>query len=123
MKSFRQFVFEQKKPPPKEPFPMAHPMGLSLDPYDSLVIEAFFNGEPDVVGTHITTKQNDDADFNNEILRIDLLDGRARLGVVALEDDVIYLGELGTMVDDTEQAQQVQSIVRNMAREKDIRVI
>ena len=56
-------------------------------------------------------------------LRIDLLFGRGRLGIVQLTDDIIYLGQLGTMVDRTPESEQVQSIVRNMAREKDIRII
>ena len=68
-------------------------------------------------------KGNHIRDSNKTDLRIDLLFGRGRLGIVQLTDDIIYLGQLGTMVDRTPESEQVQSIVRNMAREKDIRII
>ena len=123
MRSFKQFFQEQKAPPPPVKIPTSDPAIVSIDPYDLRVIEAFFDGIPDVMGTNIVTKQDDAADFNKTDLRIDLLFGRGKLGVVQLTDDIIYLGQLGTMVDKTPEAEQVQSIVRNMARERDIRII
>tara|TARA_Y100001937_G_C7025968_1_gene287773 strand:+ start:352 stop:723 length:372 start_codon:yes stop_codon:yes gene_type:complete len=123
MKSFKQFIFEQKQPPPPVKIPVSGPATPSIDPRDLEVINAFFRGEPDVMGTNIITKQNDDKDFNDEELRIDLLFGRGRLGVAKLMDDIIYLGELDTMVDRTPASEQTQAIVRNMARDRGMRVI
>jgi|TARA_R110000824_G_scaffold314345_2_gene501201 hypothetical protein len=123
MRSFKQFFQEQKAPPKPVKIPTSDPAVVSVDPRDMEVIEAFFDGIPDVMGTNIVTKQDDATDFNKTDLRIDLLFGRGRLGIVQLTDDIIYLGQLGTMVDRTPESEQVQSIVRNMAREKDIRII
>jgi len=123
MKTFKQFMYEQKAPPPPVKIPDSDPLQMSIDPRDLEVINAFFRGEPDVVGTNIITKQNDDADYNDNELRIDLLDGRGRLGVAKIMDDIIYLGELETMVDRNPASEQTQAIVRNMARDRGMRVI
>tara|TARA_R110001592_G_scaffold287589_2_gene556434 strand:+ start:138 stop:509 length:372 start_codon:yes stop_codon:yes gene_type:complete len=123
MKTFREFMFEQKQPPPPVKVPTTDPTTMSMDPRDLEVIEAFFRGEPDVMGTHFVTKQNDDIDYNVDDLRIDLLFGRGRLGVAVRNDDIITLGQLDTMVDRTPQTEQLQSIVRHMAKEKDFRVM
>ena len=123
MKSFIDFILEQKQPPPPVKIPVSEPEVPSIDPRDLEVINAFFRGEPDVMGTNIITKQNDDADYNDTELRIDLLFGRGRLGVAKLMDDIIYLGELDTMVDRTPASEQTQAIVRNMAKSKGMRVI
>ena len=116
-------IILEKSPPPRVKLPVSDPMGMSIDPYDLQVVEAFFEGKPDVVGTNIVTKMDDAKDFNNTDLRIDLLNGRGTLGLVYIENDIIYLGQLGTMVDRSPEAEQIQSLVRNMARERDIRVI
>ena len=126
MKSFREYIKEQGPPPEKTSYdytPAKNPLDMSLDPRDLEVVHAFFRGEPDVVGTNFTTKQDDDGDYNSDELRIDALYGRGRQGVVQLANDIIYLGQLGTMVDDKPEAKQIQSIVRNMARDKDMRVM
>ena len=123
MKTFKQFLSEQKQPPPPVNIPVSDPADPSINPMDMEVINAFFRGEPDVMGATIVTKQNDDKDYNDEELRIDLLFGRGRLGVVKLMDDIIYLGELETMVDKTPASEQTQAIVRNMARDRGMRVI
>jgi len=73
MRSFKQFVQEQKAPPKPVKIPTSDPAVVSVDPRDMKVIEAFFDGIPDVMGTNIITKQDDAADFNNTDLRIDLL--------------------------------------------------
>ena len=113
----------EKKPPERVKIPVSDPLGMSLDPYDLQVVEAFFEGKPDVVGTNIVTKMDDAKDYNPTDLRIDLLHGRGKLGLVYMEKDIIYLGQLGTMVDRSSESEQIQSLVRNMARERDIRVI
>tara|TARA_R100001082_G_C4306956_1_gene134989 strand:+ start:195 stop:566 length:372 start_codon:yes stop_codon:yes gene_type:complete len=123
MKSFREFMFEQKQPPPPVKIPDSDPADMSIDPRDIEVIKAFFRGEPDVMGTKFVTKQNDDADYNVDDLRIDLLFGRGRLGVAIRNDDLITLGELDTMVDRTPDTEQLQSIIRNMAKSLDMRVM
>tara|TARA_X000001382_G_scaffold26666_3_gene17131 strand:+ start:138 stop:509 length:372 start_codon:yes stop_codon:yes gene_type:complete len=123
MKTFKQFMFEQKQPPPPVKIPVSDPADPSINPMDMEVINAFFRGEPDVMGATIITKQNDDKDYNDEELRIDLLFGRGRLGVAKIMDDIIYLGELETMVDKTPASEQTQAIVRNMARDRGMRVI
>ena len=63
MKSFRhirEYITEQdvpeQKPPPKYKTPSSPPMDPSIDPHDMEVINAFFRGEPDVVGTNFQTK-------------------------------------------------------------------
>ena len=122
MKTFKDFLNEAGPPAPV-PLPQSDPMGMSIDPYDLEVIEAFFDGKPDVVGKNIVTKMDDAKDYNITDLRIDLLFGRAKLGLVYMEDDIIYISQLGTMVDRTPEAEQIQALVRNMAREKDIRII
>ena len=123
MKTFKQFMFEQKQPPPPVNIPVSDPADPSINPMDMEVINAFFRGEPDVMGATIITKQNDDKDYNDEELRIDLLFGRGRLGVAKIMDDIIYLGELETMIDKTPASEQTQAIVRNMARDRGMRVI
>ncbi len=116
-------MFEQKQPPPPVKIPDSDPADMSIDPRDIEVIKAFFRGEPDVMGTKFVTKQNDDADYNVDDLRIDLLFGRGRLGVAIRNDDLITLGELDTMVDRTPDTEQLQSIIRNMAKSLDMRVM
>ena len=123
MKTFKNFLNEGGPPPAPVPLPQTDPMGMSIDPYDLEVVEAFFDGKPDVVGKNIVTKMDDAKDFNITDLRIDLLFGRAKLGLVYMENDIIYTGQLGTMVDKSPEAEQIQALVRNMAREKDIRII
>ena len=123
MKSFKEYIQEQKGPPKPERTPHTDPMGMSVDPYDMEVIEAFFDGQPDVVGTNIVTKMDDAVDYNTTDLRIDLLSGRGTLGLVYLEHDIIYMGQLGDMVDRSPEAEQIQTVVRNMARERDIQII
>ena len=122
MKSFKKYLQEQG-PPPAVKLPLNEPLSPSIDPRDLLVIDAFFRGEPDVVGMNIQTKMDDDLDFNSNELRIDLLYGRGKLGLAQLSNDIIYLGQLGTMIDRTPEAQTVQAIVRNMAKDKDIRIM
>ena len=122
MKSFKEYLQEQGPPAP-EPLHNEEPLSPSIDPRDLEVVDAFFRGEPDVVGMTITTKMNDDIDYNATDLRIDLLYGRGTHGLAKLENDIIYLGQLGTMVDNTPEAQMVQAMVRNMAKAKDIRVM
>ena len=114
---------EQKQPPPPVKIPDSEPSDVSIDPRDLEVVYAFFRGEPDVMGTTFVTKQNDDADYNVDDLRIDLLFGRGRLGVAIRNDDIITLGELDTMVDRTPETEKLQSIVRNMAKSQDFRVM
>ena len=126
MKSFKRFITEQKPGEPPTPYSLyqdSEPLDKSLEPYDMEVINAFFRGEPDVVGINIVTKQNDDRDYNTNELRIDLLDGRGTKGLVLMSNDIISLATLGQMVDESPLSRQVQSIVRNMARDKDIRVM
>jgi hypothetical protein len=122
MKSFKKYLQEQGPPPPVK-IPLNEPLSPSIDPRDLEVINAFFRGEPDVVGMNIQTKMDDDADFNADELRIDLLYGRGKLGLAQLANDIIYLGQLGTMVDDTPEAKVAQATVRNMAKSKDVRVM
>lgn len=123
MKSFKEYLNEAGPPPPPDLLPQSDPMGMSIDPYDLEVVEAFFDGKPDVVGKNIVTKMDDSKDYNPTDLRIDLLFGRGKLGLVYMENDIIYLGQFGDMVDRTPEAEQIQALVRNMAREKDIRII
>ena len=123
MKSFKQFMSEQGAPPPPVQIPDSNPADMSIDPIDLEVVDAFFRGEPDVMGTNFVTKQNDDADYNVDDLRIDLLFGRGRLGVAVRNDDMITLGQLETMVDRTTETEQIQSIIRNSAKSQDFRVM
>jgi len=131
MKSFEQIrkcLIEQdvpkQKKPPVDLIPTSTPMQLSIDPLDLEVIYAFFRGEPDVVGTNIHTRQNDDGDYSVSDLRIDLLFGRAKRGLALMNDlDLITFAEPSVMIDDNQHVRLMQSIIKNMAKEKNIRTM
>ena len=95
-----------------------------ISPEDQRVIDAFFAKTPDVTGTTIKTSMDDTSDFSPEDIRIDLLGGRAVRGLAQFDDGgLITLAQLGKMVDKTPESEAIQNSIRNLAKEKGLRVI
>ena len=113
MKTFKQYITEQES--------------LSISPADMNVINSFFKGVPEVVGDTIKTAKDDLGDFTAHDIRIDLLNrasnGYATAGLVLNQNGVVSLANQGKMIDRTPMGSLIQDRVRQMAKDKDVRVM
>ena len=95
-----------------------------VSPEDQKVISAFFAKTPDVVGKTIKTTADDVSDFSPEDVRIDLLTGRAKVGLAQYDDGgIISLATIGKMIDRTPESEAIQNAIRNKAKAKELRVL
>ena len=95
-----------------------------VSPEDQKVISAFFAKTPDVIGTTIKTIADDVSDFSPEDVRIDLINGRAKVGLAQYDDGgIISLATIGKMIDRTPETEAIQNVIRNKAKDKELRVL
>jgi len=110
MKTFNEFIKEE-------------PSQYTPSQYDMDVIDAFFEGRPNVVGDEIMTVSSEDGDFTKEDIRIDLVNGRARKGMALYSKGILSLANPGEMIDKTPPQTYYTNLIRNIAKDRDIRVI
>jgi len=95
-----------------------------VGPEDQKVISAFFARTPDVVGSIIKTSMDPTGEFSPEEIRIDLLNGRATIGLAQYDEGgIITLAQLGKMIDRTPETEAIQNAIRNKAKDKELRVL
>ena len=95
-----------------------------VSPKDQKVISAFFARTPDVVGNFIKTSVDSVGEFSSEEIRIDLLNGRATIGLAQYDEGgIITLANLGKMIDKTPESEAIQNLIRDKAKAKDLRVL
>jgi len=92
-------------------------------PHDMEVVNAFFEGRPNVVGDEIMTVASEDGDFTKEDIRIDLINGRARKAMALYSKGILSLANPGEMIDKTPHQTYFTNLIRSRAKDIDVRVI
>lgn len=89
---------------------------------DDAVVDALFANRSDVIGPSIKTSSNKVDDNEEGIVRIDLLNGRARLALAVLKNGVVSLATPGHMIDDTDYVRILRKKISDAAKAKGLRV-